>query len=101
MENRNYIIMLYDFYGELLSEKQRIYFEEYYFNNLSLGEISKNLNISRNAVHKSILLSEEKLKFYEEKLRLYDKTNKIHDIIKEIDDDKLKKRLKELIGWNT
>ncbi len=91
------MIMLYDFYGELLSDKQREYFEEYYFDNLSLGEISSNLNVSRNAVHKSILLVEEKLKFYEEKLRLFHKTNIIHDIIKEIKDDKIKNKLKELI----
>ena len=42
MESRNYIIMLYDFYNTLFSDKQKLYFEEYYFNNLSLGEISDN-----------------------------------------------------------
>ena len=42
MEERNYLIILYDYYGELLTDKQRMYFEDYYFNNLSLGEISEN-----------------------------------------------------------
>ena len=46
--------MLYDFYGELLNDKQREYFEDYYFNNLSLGEISENTGLSRNAMHKNI-----------------------------------------------
>ncbi|UKI27608.1 MAG: hypothetical protein L6V91_03120 [Bacilli bacterium] len=41
MNEREYLIILYDFYGELLSDKQREYFEDYYFNNLSLGEISE------------------------------------------------------------
>ena len=76
METRDYLIILYDFYGELFNEKQRLYFENYYLENLSLGEISENLNISRNAVHKSLQSIEEKLLFYEEKLELY-KKNKI------------------------
>ena len=70
MENRDYLIILYDYYGELLSDDNRKYFEDYYFDNLSLSEIAENNNISRNAVHKHIKSAEEKLTFYEEKLRL-------------------------------
>ena len=97
MENRDYLIILYDFYGDLLTEKQKLYFEEYYFNNLFLREISDNLNISRNAIHKVIIGVEKKLKFYEEKLNLYTKTNKIHDIIKKDNIEDIKKELRELI----
>ena len=64
MEERNYLIILYDFYGELLTDKQRMYFEDYYFNNLSLSEIAENLGVSRNAVHKQLKSSEEKLFFF-------------------------------------
>ena len=97
MDKRNYLIILYDFYGELLNEKQREYFEEYYFNNLSLSEISNNLNVSRNAIHKSLVSIAEKLTFFEEKLKLFEKTNIIRDIIKEEDIKKIKEKLKELI----
>lgn len=97
MSDRDYIVMLYDFYGDLFQEKQRAYFEQYYFDNLSLAEISDNLGVSRNAVHKCIQGMEEKLKFYEEKLRLFYKTNIIRDIIKNVDDNDLKHRLEELI----
>ncbi len=97
MEDRDYIIMLYDYYYELLNEKQRKYFEEYYFNNLSLGEISNNLGVSRNAIHKCLRTVEEKLKFYEEKLKLFRKANIIRDIIKIETNDKIKNKLKELI----
>lgn len=97
MENRNYLIILYDYYSELLSEKQQQYFEDYYFNNLSLGEISNNLNISRNAIHKVIKTVEEKLLFYEEKLNLYKKSKIIEEIIETIEDNNLKKKLKELL----
>lgn len=95
MEERDYLIILYDYYGELLNEKQKEYFEDYYFNNLSLGEISDNLGISRNAVHKSIKLIIDKLYFYEDKLRLYEKNMMLKDIIKDIDED-TKKRIEKL-----
>lgn len=97
METRDYLIILYDFYGELFNEKQKLYFENYYLENLSLGEISENLNISRNAVHKSLQSIEEKLLFYEEKLELYKKNKIICDIIEEVEDTKIKEQLKGLI----
>ena len=97
MEKRDYLIILYDLYGELLNDKQQQYFEEYYFNNLSLGEISENLNISRNAVHKSLQSIEEKLQFYEEKLKLYKKSKIIYDIIEKESSQEVKRVLKEMI----
>ena len=97
MENRDYIIILYDYYGELFNEKQREYFEYYYFDNLSLGEISDNLGISRNAVHKSIRSMEEKLYFYEEKLKLYKKNIELNKIIDIIIDEDLKLKLKNVL----
>ena len=96
MEEINYLIMLYDFYGELLSDKQRKYFEDYYFNNLSLGEISENTGLSRNAIHKNIKTCEDKLKFYEEKLGLYGKKKLLDNIIKDISDEEMKKRIEKL-----
>ena len=64
MEKRDYMVILYDYYSELFNEKQKKYFQDYYFNNLSLGEISDNINISRNAIHKVIKNMEDKLLFY-------------------------------------
>lgn len=95
MDNRDYMILLYDYYMELFNDKQREYFEDYYFNNLSLGEISDNIGISRNAIHKVIKNMEEKLLFYEDKLQLYSKSIKLNKIIDMIDDDKIKNMLKE------
>lgn len=97
LEKRDYLIILYDLYGELLNDKQKQYFEEYYFNNLSLGEISENLNISRNAVHKSLQSIEEKLQDYEKKLKLYKKSKIIYDIIEKESSQEIKKILKEMI----
>ena len=96
--DRIYLIDLYDIYGDLLDDNKRNYFESYYFDNLSLSEISENLNVSRNAVHKNIKVVENKLKFYEDKLKLYEKRIKLKDIMKEIDDKEVKQKLED-ISW--
>ena len=97
MDNRDYMIVLYDFYGELFNNKQREYFEEYYFNNLSLGEISDNLGVSRNAINKVIHGVCDKLLFYEEKLGLYSKNKIICDIMKLEKDKRVLEMLKEVL----
>lgn len=96
MDNQVLLNILYDYYGELLTDKQKNYFKDYYFDNLTLSEISENYNISRNAIHKSLKEIEEKLLYYEEKLKLYDKNIKIKKIIANLDDD-LKNKIIELI----
>jgi len=96
MENRLYLIDLYDIYGSLLTEKQQYYFEEYYFSNLSLSEISDNDDISRNAIYKHIKDSIEKLEKLEQELKINEKNNKILEFANKLD-DKLKEELKELI----
>jgi len=96
MQERDYLVILYDFYGELLTNRQKEYFEDYYFNNLSLSEISENLNISRNAIHKSLKNICDKLIDYEEKLQLYEKNIKLNEIINSISNQQLKDELKQL-----
>ena len=97
MEKRDYYILLYDYYSSLFSLKQKEYFEDYYFNNLSLSEISENMSVSRNAVHKSIKLIEKKLLFYEENMGLYNKSIKLQSVIDKIDDEKIKLDLEGLL----
>jgi len=96
MEERDYLIILYDYYGELLTDNQREYFEDYYFNNLSLGEISDNVDLSRNAIHKCIKTAVDKLCFYEEKLELYSKRKKLDEIMNDINDEDLKSKINDL-----
>ena len=97
MDNRDNLIILYDYYGELLSEDNRKYFEDYYFDNLSLGEIAENNSISRNAIHKHIKNAIEKLEFYEEKLKLYEKDKKLNALIDNIKDEKIKSTVNNLL----
>ncbi len=96
MEEVVYLNNLFDLYGELLTDKQKRYFKDYYFNNLSYGEISSKYNISRNAIYHQLKIIEDKLKDYEKKLNLYAKKDKINDIIDMIDDKSLRKELENL-----
>lgn len=96
MEKREYLIILYDFYSNLFNETQKTYFEEYYFNNLSLGEISENYGISRNAIHKTLKQMQEKLEYYENNLGLYQKHVLLEKIVQKISDNNIKNELKDL-----
>ena len=89
-------VELFDYYGELFTDKQKEYFIDYYFNNLTLQEIAENNNISRNAVHKNIKDVTEKLDYYESKLNLYGNKKKIEKIIENIDKE-IKEKIEELI----
>lgn len=96
MESRVYLTYLYDLYGTLLTDKQRKYFENYYFDNLSLSEISENEQISRNAIHKHINDAVTKLESLEQNLNIYKKNTKLLEFSKKLDKD-LQKELEELI----
>ena len=61
MDKQDLLIILFDYYEELLTDSQKKYFIDYYFNNLSLAEIAENENVSRNAVSKDLKLTKEKL----------------------------------------
>ncbi len=83
MDELNYLTSLYDYYKDLLTEKQRNYFEEYYFENLLMDEIAENNGVSKNAVSKSLIEVKEKLEEYENALSLYYNRNKILSILDE------------------
>ena len=89
-------VELFDYYGELFTDKQKECFIDYYFNNLTLQEIADNNNVSRNAVHKNIKDILQKLDYYEEKLKLYSNSKKIQKLIKNIDVN-IKEQIEELI----
>ncbi len=62
--------LLYDFYGELLTEHQRRIYEEAVYNDMSLSEIAEEEGISRQGVHDLIKRCDKILSGYEEKLHL-------------------------------
>lgn len=62
--------LLFDFYGEMLTDKQKEMFDLYYNEDLSLAEISEHVGITRQGVRDSIVRAERALREMEEKLGL-------------------------------
>ena len=68
MKNQTYrMTMLFDFYGELLTDRQKEFFDLYYNEDLSLAEIAENAGISRQGVHDAIARAEALLLEFEQK----------------------------------
>ena len=76
--------LLYDFYGELLTEHQRSIYEDDVFNDMSLGEIAEERGISRQGVHDLIKRCDKILQDYESKLHLVERFAKAKETIGEI-----------------
>ena len=76
--------LLYDFYGELLTEHQKEIYEQFIVEDLSLSEIAKDAGISRQGVHDLIKRCNKILEEYEAKLHLVEKfisiKEKVHQI---------------------
>ena len=73
LETRTQITLLVDTYGELLTEKQLNILEMYFFEDLSLSEISKINNSSRQSILDAINKSINQLSNFEEKLHILEK----------------------------
>ncbi len=76
--------MLFDFYGELLTEHQRRVYEDAVYNDLSLSEIAEEQGISRQGVHDLIKRCDRILQEYESKLHLVERFAKAKETVKEI-----------------
>ena len=83
MEEREYIITLYEYYGKLLTNKQQTYFIDYYFDNLTMEEIAENDYVSKNAVSKQLITIKNKLINFENTLNLYKNKLEISKILKD------------------
>lgn len=76
--------LLYDFYGDLLTEHQKDIYEGYVLENLSLAELAESSGISRQGVHDLIKRVENMLEGYEEKLHLVAKFLHIKEEVQKI-----------------
>ena len=76
--------LLYDFYGELLTEHQRSIYEDAVCNDLSLGEIAQDRGISRQGVHDLIRRCDKILLEYEARLHLVEKFMNARDKVEKI-----------------
>ena len=84
MERMVQLAMLYDFYGELLTKKQRVVFEMSHFNDMSLAETAHELGITPQGVRDSLIRTEKILGEYESALQLVNKHADRKKIIEEI-----------------
>lgn len=93
--------MLFDFYGELLTQHQKRIYEDAVFNDLSLGEIADEQGITRQGVHDIIKRCDRILNDYENKLHLVEKFARIRCRVQKIntltDDEEIKQLSNEII----
>lgn len=76
--------LLYDFYGELLTEHQQKIYEATFFENYSLSEIALDAGISRQGVHDLLRRCDKQLRSYEAKLHLVERFTRVRSDIERI-----------------
>jgi predicted DNA-binding protein YlxM (UPF0122 family) len=86
-EKKIEISLLYDFYGQLLTEKQRELLKLYHEDNYTLSEIAEEYGISRQGVHDAVKKAEKALYEYEDKLGLVSKFTATEEAVAEIDSE--------------
>ena len=88
--------LLYDFYGELLTEHQREIYEDAVYQDMSLSEIAEEHGISRQGVHDLIKRCDKLLLGYEGKLHLVERFSRIKEKIEQIECQTTQSEVKEL-----
>jgi len=78
--------LLFDFYGELLTEHQKEIYGQFIQEDLSLGEIAREAGISRQGVHDLIRRCSQTLAGYEEKLHLVKRFMAVKEKVRQIDE---------------
>ena len=88
---------LLDYYKNLLSDKQREYLINHFEDDLSLSEIAKNNDVSRQAVYDNIKRGIKLLKDYEEKLGFHEKEKQVYQELLELKKDFKIEKLDDII----
>ena len=95
MKNQAYrMAMLFDFYGDVLTDRQKEFYDLYYNEDLSLGEIAENYNITRQGVRDVIVRAEAILTDLEDKTGLIKRFHTMTGQLKQVREDA--QRLTEL-----
>ena len=101
LEKTNRINVLFDFYRPLLTEKQQLFLQCYFHEDLSLGEIAAEFEISRQAVYEHIRRASAVLEEYESKLQLVAQQARLRALIEQITDVPLRTRFEQELEMNT
>ena len=78
--------LLYDFYGELLTDHQKRIYEQVVLEDYSLGEVAENEGISRQGVHDLVKRTTRTLEDYENRLHMVERFLRIREQVSEISD---------------
>lgn len=96
LEKNVRLLVLYDLYGKLLTEKQKQVFELYAQKDLSLKEVSDILKITRQAVKYALDSVEKSLNHYEEMLKIKEKLDDIKLALYDLKDHTNKAGVKKI-----
>lgn len=88
--------LLYDFYGELLTEHQRRIYEDVVIDDMSLSEIALEQGISRQGVHDLIRRCDRTLQGYESRLHLIEKFQKVRHTVEQIERESSEEAVRRL-----
>ena len=88
MKNQAYrMAMLFDFYGDVLTDRQKEFYDLYYNEDLSLGEIAENYNITRQGVRDVIVRAEAILTDLEDKTGLIKRFHTMRSQLEQVRQD--------------
>ncbi len=96
MKDLVYYNELFEIYSELLTDKEKDAFKDYYFEDLSLSEIAENNDVSRAAVSKMVNTVVDKLKYYESIIHKHEMKNLINKSLSSSDLDNIKSILNDV-----
>jgi len=85
MEERVLISLLLDFYGPLLTDKQRMSLQLHHEDDMSLGEIAEELGVSRQAVHDNLQRARHILNDYESKFKEVLAESKVQQVLAQME----------------
>ncbi|MBR4262759.1 MAG: hypothetical protein IKQ35_05285 [Bacilli bacterium] len=97
MEKKVLLSEVYVYYRDLFTDKQQEYFDDYYLNDLSLGEIADNYGVSRNAIFNQIKIVEERLDFYEKVIGLKRKREEVLKLLKNKVDQTTYEKIEDIL----
>ena len=97
MEKKVLLSEVYVYYRDLFTDKQKEYFDDYYLNDLSLGEIADNYGVSRNAIFNQIKIVEERLDFYEKVIGLKRKREEVLKLLKDKVDQTTYEKIEDIL----
>ena len=97
MEKKVLLSEVYVYYRDLFTDKQQEYFDDYYLNDLSLGEIADNYGVSRNAIFNQIKIVEERLDFYEKVIGLKRKREEVLKLLKDKVDQTTYEKIEDIL----